>query len=319
MKKIVIAGTLLLVTPFVSLAQTTTTATTQAPVVTAVVDSGLVPGDFFYFFDRWTETMNLALTFNNEKKARKYLEYAKERVAEMSEVLKDPQATLADVASARDNFGEQISLAATLVKGEKDKGADVKNLARELDDELDNSRDALKSILKDHKDKSSRAGEVIRAKLAGLSPTDPQVQGLTQALLSITKEKADADKEDGDIDTEIKDEQDLFEEVMGKELSAERHLSEVLRLRNLVGQGLPEGSLMEGDKFMKNAEEAIKRGDFEGAKQMSEKAQHAIENVREMQDDMDGEKTEDSIDDSEVKNLEEEIKRGEKMMEELER
>ncbi|MCK9345032.1 MAG: DUF5667 domain-containing protein [Candidatus Pacebacteria bacterium] len=319
MKKIVIAGTLFLVAPFVSFAQTTTTATSQAPVAPAAVVSGFVPGDFFYFFDRWTEALNLALTFNNENKARKHLEYAKERVAEMSEVLKDPQATLADVASARDNFGEQVSLAATLVKEEKDKGNDVKNLARELDDELDASRDELKGILKEHKSETSRAEEEIRAKLAALAPNDPQVQGLTQALLSITKEKADADKEDGDIDTEIKDEQDLFEEVMGKELSTEKHLSEVLRLRNLVGQGLPEGSLMEGDKFMKNAEEAIKRGDFEKAQKLSEDAQRSIERVREAQDDTEEKVMEDGIDDSEVKNLEDEIKRGERMMEGLER
>ena len=99
-----------------------------------------------------------------------------------------------------------------------------------------------------------------------------------------------------------------------------------MKLRDLVGQGLPEGALREGDVFMKNAEEAIKRGDFEKAKKLSEDAQRAIERVREMQDDTEtkhplilDEKMEDGINDSDISRLEDEIKRGESMIKEIDR
>lgn len=325
MKKLLILGAVLMSVPFVSFAQTTsTTSVTQATgtitVTTTITNPGLLPGDFFYFLDRWTEALNMALTFNNENKARKHLKNAKERVAEMDEVLKDPTAKLDDVKSAKDDLDVEIADATTLVKGEKDKGNDVSDLARELDDELDSVRDALKDIFKEHKNESSRAENEIRSKLAALAPGDPQIPGLTQALESIMKEKNDADKEDNDIDGDFKDEQKLFEDIMGKEMSAEKHMEQAKRLRDRMEQGLPEGLSTSSDKLMKAAEEAMKRGDFESAKRMSSEAENALEKIRETMGGLqmgmpsqDG----DGIDEMDVNNLEQEIQKGEKMMEGL--
>ena len=218
MSKFIIAGIVFMTVPFATFAQTTAT-TAVSTIDTTVVKSGLLPGDFFYFLDRWTEALNMAFTINSEKKARKHLEYAKERVAEMSDVLKNPNAKLEHIEKAKANFDERVAKAATLVKGEKDKGADVAHLARELDDELDDAHEAIREMLKDHEDESSNAEAEIRAKLATLSPTDPQFNGLTQALESITKEKNDTAEELDDLDIDLDDEQALFKEVMGKELS----------------------------------------------------------------------------------------------------
>lgn len=318
MKKILILVAVLVSLPFVSFAQISTT-TDGAIRTTKIINPGFLPGDFFYFLDRWSETLSMAVTFNSENKARKHLEYAKERIAEMDKRLKDSETKLKDVKSAREDFDKRVAKAAAIVKAEKDKGSDVKNLARELDDELDEAEDALKDMLKEYKEKSTRAEEVIRAKLAGLSPTDPQVKGLTQALESILKEKTDAIKEEDDLDDDLLDEQELFEEIMGKELSAQKHLEQAMRLRESMEQRLPAGLSTSSEKLMRDAESAMKRGDFETAKRISEQAEDALDKVREIMMDDDDDMDMEDLDTDDIDDLEEEIRKGERMMNEYNR
>ncbi|MGB2580568.1 MAG: DUF5667 domain-containing protein [Minisyncoccia bacterium] len=341
MKKIIIVGIMFMMTPFVSFAQTAATETvavvptpTTATLVAQVADAGLAPGDFLYFIDRFSEALNVAFTFNKEKKARKHIEYAKERVAEMSEVLKKPESKLDDVADAKADFDKRIAEAATLVKSEKESGADVADLARELDDELDVSREALKGIFKAHKEKSSRAEEVIQAKLGRLTDSEaPQLKGLLEALSAITKEKQEATKEESDLDTELDDEREIFEEIMGKEMSAEKHFEQAMRLRTnftgVAGQVPSQAS----EQLMKQAEEAMMRGDFDAAKMMSKEAERALEAAQEMNDDFragvmgaptmmdinNDDNENDDIDDSDIDNLEQEINRNEIMMQDFDR
>lgn len=335
MKKLRLAGIMLMLVPFISFAQTTATGTTPVPetavtATTAAVAPGLVPGDFFYFLDNWSENLRLAFTFNKESKAKLHLQYAKERVAEMKDVLKKPEAKLADIEDAKKNFDAQVADAATLVKSEKDSGSDVADLARELDDELDQSRTELKDIFQGHQGSQGRAEAEIRAKLATLAPSDPQVQGLTQALESITKEKDIAHNEENNIDANLSDEQALFEEIMGPQMAAEKHMEQAMRLEAVAGQVPSQAS----EQLMKQAEEAMKRGDFETAKRISKDAEHRLEKAREMRDGL-------GFDDgmpslgmpnasgtmmngvdagaSHVDDLEQGIKDGEKMMEGLDR
>lgn len=323
MKKILIAGIMLMATPFVSFAQTAATgtiSTATTTVTTTVIDPGLVPGDFFYFLDRWGEALNTTFTFNKEKKAKLHLEYAKERVAEMKDVLSKPNAKLEDVASAKENFDAQIADAASLVRSEKEKGADVANLARELDDELDATHGELKDIFKEHKDKSARAEEEIRAKLASLPADAPQVQGLTQALESITKEKGDAVKEEGDLDLNLMDEQATFEEVMGKELSAQKHVEQAMRLRGILEGLAGQAPSHEAEQLMKQAQEAMLHGDFDAAKRMSKEAEKGLEKAKDAtKSDISGTNETGDISTENIDNLEQNIKESEKKIEDLPR
>ncbi len=218
MKKIFIAGIVFMTVPFATFAHTSAT-TAVSTTDTTFVKPGLLPGDLLYFLDRWAEALNMAITINSEKKARKHLEYALERVAEVDEVLKNPQARLENIEKAKVNFEERVAKVAGLIKEEKNKGADVANIARELDDKLDAGKERIRVALMEHEYASSVAEAGIRAKLTNLSVDDPQFNGLTHALESITKEKSDTTKELDDLDDDLGDEQALFEEVMGKELS----------------------------------------------------------------------------------------------------
>ena len=53
--------------------------------VSAKTKAGTKPGSFFYFFDKAFERADLFFTFNPEKKAKKALENAEERLAEAEE------------------------------------------------------------------------------------------------------------------------------------------------------------------------------------------------------------------------------------------
>ncbi|MBI5400998.1 MAG: hypothetical protein HZB12_02710 [Candidatus Yonathbacteria bacterium] len=335
MNKLLFTGFMLMSVPFISFAQIAVTGTPATPTVTiSTVDPGLVPGDFFYFLDRWGEGLNTFLTFNKEKKARLHLEYAKERVAEMKDVLAKPNAKLEDVASARENFDAQVADAATIVKNEKDSGSDVADLARELDDELDQSRVELKDVFQGHRENAGRAETEIRAKIDAITASGMasntsanELQGLTQALESITKEKGLAHNEENGIDADLSDKQALLEEIMGPQMAAEKHLKQAMRLRGvegMMGQVPPQAQ----DQLMKQAQEAMKRGDFETAKRISKDAERGLENARMMRgaEEMgmpstSGVEMMDGIDAgaTHLDNLERGMQEGERMMEELDR
>lgn len=282
MKKILYTGIVLAMFPFVTFAQTaatgTTATTTPSTSVTPAVP-GLLPGDFFYFLDRWGEALNMFLTFNKEEKARLNLEYAKERASEIKEVLKDSRRKIADIEDAKKNYDEHIAEATATIKEEKDKGNDVSELARELDDELDVSHSELKDAYKEHEGRTSQAEAELRAKIAALPAGDPQIEGLTKALESIIKEKEDAQGEDTDVEKNVSDTQSVFEDAMGPRVSAQKHLEQVMRLRDFrerMGE-MPFQFSTTSQQLMKQAQEAMMRGDYETAKRLSKEAQRGLE------------------------------------------
>jgi hypothetical protein len=69
------------------------------------------PGDSLYIAKMISERTQLALTFNNEGKARLGLEFASNRVAEINQFLEEPAAPSKDqnVANLLDNLKSQIS------------------------------------------------------------------------------------------------------------------------------------------------------------------------------------------------------------------
>src|SRR3989344_6318586 len=75
----------------------------------AATSPGVKPGSLFYFFDTTFEKIGLFFTFSPEKKARKALEYADERLAEAEAVANEnkPEA----VATAMTNYKENVSFA----------------------------------------------------------------------------------------------------------------------------------------------------------------------------------------------------------------
>ena len=84
----------------------------------AETNAGIGPSSFFYFFDTTFEKVGLFFTFDSEKKARKALGYADERLAEAEESANDnkPKA----VEKAMEGYKKEISFAIEKSKELKD-------------------------------------------------------------------------------------------------------------------------------------------------------------------------------------------------------
>jgi len=281
MKKTIVIGAVLLSLPFTTFAQTDATVNTEPVLPGVAAVPGFVPGDFFYFLDRWSEALNMAFTFDKTQKARKHLEFAKERVSEIDEIINISDLRIEDAASARTDFDRRVTVATDILREEKAKGSDVANLAREIDDELDDSVANLKDILGSRESNASRAEEEIRTKLATLSLEDPQFKGLTQALESITKEKGNVTREKDSLDVDHNDEQALLEELMGEELSAQKHLEQTMRRQVLLERVTGQVPTPASEQLMQQAGAAIQRGDFDTAKRISNEMEKGFDATRE--------------------------------------
>ena len=77
--------------------------------VSAATNAGVKPGSFFYFLDTTFENISLFFTFNSENKAKKALEYADERLAEIEAVAEEKNPNAVKTAIA--NYESNITLA----------------------------------------------------------------------------------------------------------------------------------------------------------------------------------------------------------------
>lgn len=90
--------------------------------VLAETNSGIKPGNFFYFFDTAFEKINLFFTFNPEKKAQKALKYADERLAEIKDITMEEKSpnTPDTIKTVLANYENNINLAIKESKNIKD-------------------------------------------------------------------------------------------------------------------------------------------------------------------------------------------------------
>ena len=112
--------------------------------VSAATSPGIKPGSFFYFFDTAFEKIGLFFTFNPEKKARKALEYADERLAEAEAVAGDDN--LEAVKTAVTNYESNMAFAAEKAKdvGDKEK---AKALLTSIADNTSKHQEVLTAVL----------------------------------------------------------------------------------------------------------------------------------------------------------------------------
>lgn len=110
----------------------------------AATNPGVKPGSFFYFFDTAFERVNLFFTFNPEKKARKALEYADERLAEAETLTESKDSSM--VKAVMENYTANIVLAAEKSKEVKDQQAS-ENLFSTIADNTSKNQEVLSSVL----------------------------------------------------------------------------------------------------------------------------------------------------------------------------
>ena len=110
----------------------------------AATSAGVTPGSFFYFFDTTFENISLFFTFDSENKARKALEYADERLAEIEAVAEEKNPN--GVKTAIANYESNIALATEKSKEVKDKGQ-AESLLTSISDNTAKNQEVLAAVL----------------------------------------------------------------------------------------------------------------------------------------------------------------------------
>lgn len=89
--------------------------------------AGFVPGDFFYFLDRFAEKVSLAITKNPTRKAEKALQYAEERFEELQAVVNVKSADEGEIQRALDGYKKGLELTSNISRTieEKEQKKDV--------------------------------------------------------------------------------------------------------------------------------------------------------------------------------------------------
>ena len=163
--------------------------------VSAAANPGVKPGSFFYFFDTALERVNLFFTFNPEKKARKALEYADERLAEAEAVAKEKNTDAVKTAVA--GYEGSIALAAEESKQIKDKGK-AEGLLTSIADNTSKHQEILSDVLSKVPDEIKKAiTKAIEASKRGQEEATKQIVELKGKVEQLKREAAEL-KQQGD-------------------------------------------------------------------------------------------------------------------------
>ena len=155
----------------------------------AETKAGIKPGSFFYFFDIAFEKVGLFFTFNPENKAKKALEYADERLAEIQaiEEEKNPDA----IKTAITNYESNVALATEKSKEVKDKGQ-AENLLTLIADNNSKNQEVLAEILNKVPDEAKEAiTKAIEVSKKGQEEAMKQVAELKGEVEQLKQEVAE--------------------------------------------------------------------------------------------------------------------------------
>ena len=160
----------------------------------AATEPGVKPNSFFYFFDTAFERVSLFFTFNSEKKARKALEYADERLAEAEAVAKEKNTDAVKTAVA--GYESSIALAAEKSKEVKDKG-NAEGLLASIADSTSKHQEILSDILSKVPDEAKEAiTKAMEASRKGQEEAAKQIAELKGEVEQLKKEVAELKQQD---------------------------------------------------------------------------------------------------------------------------
>lgn len=174
----------------------------------AATNPGVKPGSFFYFFDTAFEKIGLFFIANPEKKARKALEYADERLAEVEAIAEEKDSNAVKTAIA--NYENNVALAAEKSKEVKDKGQ-VESLFSSIKDNASKNQEILSAVL-------IKVPEEARE--AVMKAIEASKKGQEEAIKQIAELKSEVEKLKQEV-AELKTKDEKREKVI-EELSKQK-------------------------------------------------------------------------------------------------
>lgn len=163
--------------------------------VSAAPSAGINPTSLFYFLDIASERVGLFFTFGSEKKARKALEYADERLAE-AEVVAGDNNTEA-VKTAITNYESSIAFAAEKSKdiGDEEKAEAVLS---SIADNTSRHQGVLTGVLAKVPDEAREAvTRALETSRRGQEEALKQIAGLKQEIAELKQEIVELKKQQG--------------------------------------------------------------------------------------------------------------------------
>ncbi|MFA4890105.1 MAG: DUF5667 domain-containing protein [Candidatus Paceibacterota bacterium] len=203
-----------------------------------------LPGGILYPVKQITEDVRYTLTINPGSKAILQVEFAAERADEIKAILEGKDTNEKGLALALGHFKNNVAKAADVIEREKNKGKDVKDLAKEIRNKLDVSKDDIKRMLK------GKDGE-IENKL-------DEIENEHERIVSQLDAKEEAEKA---ISEAKEDKQEVIDEANEKNIT------------------ISADSFKQYDDFIVKAQEAFDKSQYVQARQHARQAKDALKHV----------------------------------------
>jgi hypothetical protein len=273
---------------------TSGTALAHSPQA-ALPSAGLTPESAFYFLDTFSESLREFFTISPEGKARLQITFAAERIAEIKVVLETKGVDAKGLEVAQAKLQANLERVNALLAGQKADGKDISELAKELDDDFDGPKSALKEAFKAEKralevqEKELKA-EIREARQAGdTALIDALVKelGEVKAQKELLELKADEQEEALEKEGErLEEELEDTEEAEDAIREAEKEKQELLDEAAKEGITISSESFKKFDQLLTQAKELLSRGNYQGAKQLAKQAKKSLDAVKETSEDL---------------------------------
>ena len=279
----------------------------------ALPGAGLTPESSFYFIDKLGEALREFFTFSPEGKAHLQIAFAAERVAEIKIVLetKGVDAKGLEVAEAR--LREHLGEAAEIVIKQKNKGKDVSQLAKELNDNFEEPKSALSDSFKAEKKALEAKEDDLKnqIKAARRVGDNAKVEALTQELRQVKTQLELLELKEEELEDDLDKEEEKLEDEMNAREEAEEAIreakeekAEIIEEAQEEGLELPANTFAAFDNLLTQAKSAYQAGNYQEAERLAEQAGDTIENIEDVMEELEEQKKE--LEDEEEENENEE-------------
>ena len=268
----------------------------------ALPNAGLTPESAFYFVDKIGEALREFFTFNPEGKAHLQIDFAAERIAEIKIILETKGVNAKGLGVAQSRLQANIAKAAGIVEGEKSKGKDVSELAKNISEDFDANKEALKQAFKDGERSLEAKEDELKAKIreARRAGDTAQVEALLKELGEIKAQKELLELKEEEQEEALEQEEEKIEREMDKKEDAEKAIKEAEEERQEVldkaaedGVSVPAEAFEKFDRLLAQAKELFSKENYVGAKQLAKQAEDALEKVEDAIEDLEEAKEEE--------------------------
>lgn len=289
-------------------------------------DAGLTPESPLYFLDKFGETLREFFTVNPEGKAHLQITFAAERVAEIKVILENKGVEARGLEVAQSRLQAHLANAANIVIAQKADGKDISQLAKELDEEFEDSKNALKQTFKAEKRALKLQEKELKRKIVEARQADDaaQVENLVQQLGQVKAQKELLELKEEEAEEALEREEERLEEEMEAREEAEKAIKEAEEEKQeVLDEAAEEGVTLQAiefekfDRLLAQAKELFGRGNYQGAKQLAKQAEKSLDAVEETLEELEEakEKEEELKEEKEEKEREAKEEEEEKMKE----